>query len=153
MSAFQAIPAGAERVAGERLPGAGVGDAPGGAGPSAAAGRQAASAATGGPVSGNPSTAMVPVNAAVGDEPSQIIDGEQQPFSPVVARLPVELDVMVPVRDFRVRNLLALEPGEVIASQWGHGDDVPIAAGEVTLAWSEFEVMDTALAVRITRLS
>ena len=27
-----------------------------------------------------------------------------------VARLPVELDVSVPVRNFRVRNLLALEP-------------------------------------------
>ena len=40
---------------------------------------------------------------------------------PPVARLPVELDVAVPVRDFRVRNLLALEPGQVIESQWGTG--------------------------------
>ncbi len=59
----------------------------------------------------------------------------------------------VPVRDFRVRNLLALEPGQVIESQWGHGDDVPLAAGEVQLAWSEFEVVDTQLAVRVTRLA
>lgn len=74
-------------------------------------------------------------------------------LSPAVARLPVELDVAIPVRQFRVRNLLALEAGEVIESQWGHGDDVPLAAGEVQLAWTEFEVVETRLAVRVTRLA
>jgi len=68
-------------------------------------------------------------------------------------RLPVELDVAVAVRDFRVRNLLALEPGQVIETQWGHGQDVPLASGEVQLAWSEFEVVDSQLAVRLTRLA
>jgi len=70
-----------------------------------------------------------------------------------VARLPVEVDVAIPVRDFRVRNLLALKPGELIESQWCSGDDLPLATGEVQLAWSEFEVLDAELAVRITRLA
>jgi hypothetical protein len=70
-----------------------------------------------------------------------------------VALLPVELDVSVPVRNFRVRNLLALEPAQVIESGWGHGEDVPLASGAVQLAWSEFEVIDTQLAVRLTRLA
>lgn len=74
-------------------------------------------------------------------------------LTPSAARLPVELDVAVPLRDFRVRNLLSLEPGALVESQWGHGDDVPLAAGEVQLAWAEFEVVDTELAVRITRLA
>ena len=69
------------------------------------------------------------------------------------ARLPVEMDVSVPVREFRVRHLLALEPGRVIESQWNHGNDLPLAAGQVRLAWSEFEVVDTRLAVRVTRLA
>jgi flagellar motor switch protein FliN/FliY len=69
-----------------------------------------------------------------------------------LARLPVELDVSVPVRRFRVRNLLKLEAGDLIESEWGHGEDVPLAAGHVQLAWSEFEVMETQLAVRLTRL-
>ena len=73
------------------------------------------------------------------------------PNSPA-ARLPVELDISVAVRKFRVRNLLALEPGQVIETQWGHGQDVPLASGEVRLAWSEFEVVDSQLAVRLTRL-
>jgi len=74
------------------------------------------------------------------------------PDSPAI-RLPVELDVAVAVRDFRVRNLLALEPGQVIETQWGHGQDVPLASGAVQLAWSEFEVVDSQLAVRLTRLA
>ncbi len=69
-----------------------------------------------------------------------------------LARLPVELDVSVPVRHFKVRNLLALEPGHLIETDWSHGEDVPLAAGQVQLAWSEFEVMETQLAVRLTRL-
>jgi len=68
-------------------------------------------------------------------------------------RLPVELDVSVPVREFRVRNLLALAPGQLIETQWVHGNDLPLAAGEVQLAWSEFEVVETRLGVRITHLA
>ena len=70
-----------------------------------------------------------------------------------MARLPVDLDVAMPVREFRVRNLLALSPGQVIETEWGHGEDVPLASGEVQLAWSEFEVVDSQMAVRVTRLA
>jgi len=74
-------------------------------------------------------------------------------LSAPVLLLPVELDVAVPVRQFRVRNLLALQPGHLIESRWGHGEDVPLASGDVQLAWSEFEVIDAQLAVRVTRLA
>jgi flagellar motor switch/type III secretory pathway protein FliN len=79
------------------------------------------------------------------------LDDETRLSSPV-ARLPVELDVAIPVREFRVRDLLGLTPGRLIQSQWGHGEDVPLASGSVLLAWSEFEVVESQLAVRVTRL-
>jgi flagellar motor switch/type III secretory pathway protein FliN len=66
--------------------------------------------------------------------------------------MPVELDVAIPVPEFRVRDLLALTPGQLVESHWGHGEDVPLASGEVQVAWTEFEVIETQLAVRITRL-
>jgi flagellar motor switch protein FliN/FliY len=69
-----------------------------------------------------------------------------------LALLPIELDVSIPVREFRVRQLLALEPGQLIETQWHNGDDVPLAAADVHLAWSEFEVIEAELAVRVTRL-
>jgi flagellar motor switch/type III secretory pathway protein FliN len=74
-------------------------------------------------------------------------------LSPALALLPVELDVAIPVRAFRVRNLLALEPGQVLETQWGPGEDMPLCAGDVQLGWSEFDVVETALAVRLTRLA
>ena len=90
--------------------------------------------------------ALVPV-------PRQAEEEEDIAFSAEVMRLPVELDVAVPVRDFRVRHLLALAPGKLIESQWSNGEDVPLAAGDVQLAWSEFEVAETQLMVRVTRLA
>ncbi|WP_348261403.1 FliM/FliN family flagellar motor switch protein [Telmatobacter sp. DSM 110680] len=73
-------------------------------------------------------------------------------INPLVARLPVEIDVAVPVRGFRVRNLLNLSAGTVIASKWMNGDDMPLGTHGAQLAWAEFEVIDQLLAVRITRL-
>jgi len=130
-----------------------AGKVPAGAGPAQSGAAQAAGE---GPARGNgsaaavaetvPSQALVPV-APLAD------DCQESDFRAPVLRLPVELDVIVPVREFRVRNLLALAAGQLIESQWGHGNDVPLAAGEVQLAWTEFEVVETRLAVRVTRLA
>ncbi len=73
-------------------------------------------------------------------------------FGARIARLPVELDVSIPLRGFRVRDLLSLEPGRLVESEWSSGVDLPLAAGAVQLAWSEFEVIETELVVRLTRL-
>jgi len=73
-------------------------------------------------------------------------------LSAPMARLPVELEVSVPVREFRVRTLLALELGQVLGTEWAPGEDMPLLSGDVQLAWSEFEVVDSQLAVRVTRL-
>lgn len=105
--------------------------------------------------------AAAPANAAGAGTGSALVPSPRRPgevesepgLGPVVARLPVELDVAVPVREFRVRHLLALEAGTVIESRWNHGNDLPLAAGNVTLAWTEFEVIETQLGVRVTRLA
>jgi flagellar motor switch/type III secretory pathway protein FliN len=102
--------------------------------------------------SGEPDPALAAEQALV-PSPQQVPDGGGMVLRAPVSRLPVELDVSVPVRNFRVRNLLTLELAQVIESGWGHGEDVPLASGQVQLAWSEFEVIDTQLAVRVTRLA
>jgi flagellar motor switch protein FliN/FliY len=80
------------------------------------------------------------------------VEDEPDSLSGRIARLPVELDVAIPVPEFRVRNLLALEPGQVIETEWALGADLPLASGQTQLAWSEFEVIESQLAVRVTRL-
>lgn len=69
-----------------------------------------------------------------------------------LAGLPMQLDVTIPIRSFRVQDLLTLERGAVLESQWPHTDDVPVWCGGSQLVWSEFEVIDQKLAVRVTRL-
>jgi len=69
-----------------------------------------------------------------------------------LAGLPMQLDVTVPLPGFRVQDLLALEKGAVLESRWPHAEDVPVWCGGVQLVWTEFEVVDQKLAVRVTRL-
>jgi len=97
--------------------------------------------------------AEIATEQALMPSPHPPVEGGGIVLSAQVARLPVELDVAVPVREFRVRNLLALEPGQVIETRWANGKDMPLSAGEVQLAWSEFEVIDAQLAVRVTQLA
>jgi flagellar motor switch/type III secretory pathway protein FliN len=73
---------------------------------------------------------------------------EGSPF----AGLPMQLDVTIPIPRFRVQDLLALEKGAVLESRWPHAEDVPVWCGGVQLVWTEFEVVDQKLAVRVTRL-
>ncbi|MGH9586259.1 MAG: FliM/FliN family flagellar motor C-terminal domain-containing protein [Acidobacteriaceae bacterium] len=79
---------------------------------------------------------------------------EAKPFpeSSLLAGLPMQLDVMIPVPSFRVQDLLALEKGGLLESRWPPSDDVPVWCGGSQLVWSEFEVVDQKLAVRVTRL-
>lgn len=68
------------------------------------------------------------------------------------ARLRLQLDLCVPLPSFCVQNLLSLEKGQVIESAWPHTEDLPLWSGGVHLVWTEFEVVDQKLAVRVTRL-
>jgi len=80
--------------------------------------------------------------------PSEKLVAESLPL----ASLPMQLDVTVPVPGFRVQDLLALDKGVVLESRWPHTEDVPVWCGGVQLVWTEFEVVDEKLAVRVTRL-
>lgn len=96
--------------------------------------------------SGEGEKALVPAPAALGPSGPVML-------SPLLARISVELDVAVPIRGFRLRDLVGLDRGQVIETRWDHGEDLPLSVGVVQLAWTEFEVIDTRLAVRITRLA
>lgn len=68
-------------------------------------------------------------------------------------RMPMQLDVMVKVRAFRVKDLLALAKGNVVETVHEHTQDVPVRCGGALLVWAEFEVVEPKLAVRIARLA
>ena len=78
---------------------------------------------------------------------------EAHPHWPVLARVPLLLVVRVPVPRFTVRDLLALEAGQVLGTTWAPADDVPMCLRNVQVGWCEFEVVEAKLAVRLTRLA
>ncbi len=70
----------------------------------------------------------------------------------MLEHLQVKIQAGVDLKQFRVRDLLALEPGQVFESFSPAVEGVPVRIGELQLGWSEFEVLDQRLALRLTRL-
>jgi len=76
---------------------------------------------------------------------------EEHPYWETLSQLRVTLRAGVALR-FRVRDLLTLKEGQVFESLSPATDDVPVMVGQTQLGWSEFEVQDQRMALRLTRL-
>jgi flagellar motor switch/type III secretory pathway protein FliN len=70
-----------------------------------------------------------------------------------VEALPCLLTVEIPVHGFTVSDLVHLDRGRIIATRWTVGQDVPVRINGELIAWSEFEVAQDHLAVRLTELA
>ena len=70
-----------------------------------------------------------------------------------VEGVPCLLTVEIPVPGFRVADLVHLTPGRIIASRWKVGLDVPLRVNGELIAWSEFEIVQSRLAMRLTELA
>jgi flagellar motor switch/type III secretory pathway protein FliN len=70
-----------------------------------------------------------------------------------VESLPCLLTIEVSVPGFTVGDLVHLECGRIIATRWTVGQDVPLRINDQLIAWSEFEVVQNRLAVRLTELA
>jgi flagellar motor switch protein FliN len=70
-----------------------------------------------------------------------------------VEPLPCLLTIEISVPGFTVADLVHLERGRIIASRWTVGQDVPLRINGALIAWSEFEVVQNRLAVRLTELA
>ncbi|WP_263365579.1 FliM/FliN family flagellar motor C-terminal domain-containing protein [Edaphobacter bradus] len=71
----------------------------------------------------------------------------------MLAKQAVRISAEIALKQFRVCDLLGLQQGQVFETAWPESEDVPLMAGKVQLAWSEFEVADHQLVVRLTRLA
>jgi flagellar motor switch protein FliM len=76
---------------------------------------------------------------------------EEHPYWVRLAQLRVTMRAGVGLQ-FKVRDLLALKEGQVFESLSPATDDVPVRVGQTQLGWSEFEVQDQRMALRLTRL-
>ena len=77
---------------------------------------------------------------------------EEHPAWPKLSRLELMMAVEVPLLRFKVQDLLRLSEGQVFESAFSDTEDVPLRIGDVQLGWTEFEVVDQKIALRLTRL-
>ena len=102
----------------------------------------------------NPSSGLAtilrdPLPAAV----SLMANVEEHPEWPLLSRIPMRLIAGIPLPNFRVKDLVGLKAGQLVGSNWPSTDDVPLKIGSVQLSWSEFEVVEQQMAIRLTRLA
>src|SRR3981189_191579 len=77
---------------------------------------------------------------------------DEERWRPVL-RLPCQLTVDLPLPDFKIADLLRLGVGSVVTTSWQAGRDVRLRVNGALIGWSEFEVVGSELAVRVTELA
>ncbi len=99
----------------------------------------------------NSSTAGMEISERVPEMPWMMRIEEHAAWE-ILSELRMSLRAVVALNRFRVSNLLTLKEGQVFESASRDTDDVVLLAGQSQLGWSEFEVMEQRMAVRLTRL-
>jgi flagellar motor switch/type III secretory pathway protein FliN len=77
---------------------------------------------------------------------------EEHPAWETLAQLRVTIRAGVALDRFRVRDLLSLKEGQVFESLSPDTEDVPVMVGQIQVGWSEFEILEQRMALRLTRL-
>jgi flagellar motor switch/type III secretory pathway protein FliN len=67
--------------------------------------------------------------------------------------LPCQLSVQAPVPGFALKDLLNLRPQSIIRSQLATSASPPLRVNGEVVAWCDFEVLGSRLAVRLTELA
>lgn len=77
---------------------------------------------------------------------------EDHPNWEVISQVRMQMRAEAAFGDFTVRDLLTLAEGQVFVTRLPASEDVPIKIDSVQLGWSEFEVVEQRMALRVTRL-
>jgi flagellar motor switch protein FliN len=70
-----------------------------------------------------------------------------------VEALPCLLSIEIPVPGFTVADFVMLQQGRLVDTRWTVGRDVPLHINGELVAWSEFEIVNNHIAVRLTELA
>ena len=77
---------------------------------------------------------------------------EEHPSWETLSQLRVTLRAGALLNHFKVSDLMGMQVGQVFESLSPATEDVPVRVGQVQLGWSEFEVLQQRMALRLTRL-
>ncbi len=97
-----------------------------------------------------PKTQSGATGTTPGNEPELQLNEER--WRPVL-RLPCLLTVDLPLPEVKIADFLRLRVGSVVQTNWQAVRDVPLRVNGTLIGWSEFEVVGSRLAVRVTELA
>jgi len=92
------------------------------------------------------------VQVAREKESSPVVKAEKN-LAETFGWLPCQLSLQIPIVNFTVGDLLRLRKESIVVSACPSTGDIPLQANGLLIAWSEFEVLENRLAVRITELA
>jgi|SRR5437868_5265504 len=96
-------------------------------------------------------TSPVQMLASESAEASSVAAGpREQDLLDLMPWLPCTLTLELPVAKFTIAELLKLTPGSIVETACHHTSDVPLRVNGLLIGWTEFDVIDERLAVRIT---
>lgn len=98
-----------------------------------------------------PASALSPASAEK-PRPAETGESDESRWQPVLG-LPCRLTVDLRLPNFKVADLLRLQPGKVMATRWRVSRDLPLRINGVLIGWGEFEGSGNHLAVRVTELA
>jgi flagellar motor switch protein FliN/FliY len=84
--------------------------------------------------------------------PARIEPADGDPWTRVET-LPCLLSIEIPVPAFTVADFVFLKRGGLVNTRWTVGQDVPLHINGELVAWSEFEIVNNHIAVRLTELA
>jgi flagellar motor switch/type III secretory pathway protein FliN len=67
--------------------------------------------------------------------------------------LTCQLSLEISIDKFPISDLLKLQKGSIIETTCHYTSDIPLRANGLLIGWTEFEVIGSRLAVRITELA
>jgi flagellar motor switch/type III secretory pathway protein FliN len=85
-------------------------------------------------------------------EVSEARQAAREPRFPALMLVPVPMRVSISMPGISLRGLTQLSAGDVFVSEWPAAGEMPLLASNVAFSWGEFEVVDGAIAIRLTRL-
>jgi len=92
------------------------------------------------------------VQTARETQPSPTVDAKKDPAKDF-GWLPCQLSLEIPIAKFTVGDLLRLRKDSIVETICPSSGDIPLEVNGLLVGWTEFEVIENRLAVRITELA
>jgi flagellar motor switch/type III secretory pathway protein FliN len=100
-----------------------------------------------------PSQNLLPVASAIPPvAASNGTAGDENPAD-LLPWLPCTVSLEIPLAHFTIGDLSKLGRGSIVTTTCRHLSDIPLYVNGQLIGWTEFEVIDDRLAVRITEIA